>query len=185
MFSTAPLACRPAPLHSGEVASLQVEACLAANMCPSGKAVNDFLRSCDGSALVDFAIFLPMLVLIFVGVINYSLMIQQAMQINEAASAGAQYGAIPGNQKDFTGMQNAARNTALGISGFGVTAVDVFTCTPGGTAVTSTTTCSGYGTPIEYVKVQTSATASPVLSYVGMPSLNLTGTAIFRVAWTP
>jgi Flp pilus assembly protein TadG len=144
-----------------------------------------FAEPCEGSALVDFAVLLPVLVLIFIGVVDYTLFLQQEMQVTEAAAAGATYGAIPGNQKDFTGMQTAARNAAPGISGFAVTAVDIFTCTPGGTAVTSATICAGYGTPIEYVQVQTSATSPPLLSYAGMSSLNLKGSATVRVPWTP
>jgi Flp pilus assembly protein TadG len=144
-----------------------------------------FAECCEGSALVDFALLLPVLVLIFIGVVDYSLFLQQEMQVSEAAAAGAAYGAIPGNTKDYTGMQTAARNTAIGISGFAVTAVDIFTCTPGGTAVTSSTTCSGYGTPIEYVQVQTSATLTPLFSYAGISTLTLKGNATVRVPWTP
>jgi hypothetical protein len=67
-----------------------------------------------------------------------------------------------------------------------VTATDVFTCTPGGAVVTSSTTCTGYGTPIEYVQVQTSATVPALLVYVGIAStLSLKGSASFRVQWIP
>jgi hypothetical protein len=117
--------------------------------------------------------------------VDYGLMIQQAMQVTEAAAAGAAYGAIPGNLKNFSGMQTAATNTASGVSGFSVTATNVFTCTPGGASVASSATCSGYGTPIEYVQVQTSATVNPLLSWVGISSRTLTATASFRVSWTP
>jgi hypothetical protein len=52
--------------------------------------------------------------------------------------------------------------------------------------VLSSATCSGYGTPIEYVQVKTSATVPTLLAYVGMPSsLALKGSATFRVPWTP
>ena len=144
-----------------------------------------FLNAASGSALVELALLLPVLILLFMGIVDYALMIQNAMRITEAASAGAAYGAMPGNQKDFTGMQNAAKNAAAGVSGFSVTAVDVFTCTPGGAAVSGSSACSGYGTPIEYVQVQTSATVPPLMAFTGISSLTLKGKALFRVPWTP
>jgi Flp pilus assembly protein TadG len=139
-----------------------------------------------GSALVEFAVFLALLTLFFVGVVDYALEIQQAMQVTEAATAGAEFGAIPGNQKNFSGMRAAATNAASGVNGFAVTAVNVFSCTAGGASVSSGATCSGYGTPIDYVRVNTSATVPPLLAYIGMPSsLALKGSASFRVPWTP
>ena len=140
----------------------------------------------SGSALIEFSLMLPVLVFLFVGIADYGLEMEQAMQIMEAATAGASYGAINGNQKDLVGMQNAAKNSATGVHGFSVTASDVFTCTPGGTAVTSSTTCTGYGTPIEYVKVATSATVPTLLTFPGMPT-NLVHqqTVMYRVPWKP
>ena len=141
----------------------------------------------SGGALVEFAAFLSMLVLLFVGMVDYALEIQQAMQVTEAASAGASFGSIPGNQKNFTGIMAAATNSASGVHGFTVTVVDVFTC-PGPPVVSASisTTCPGYGTPIEYVQVNTSATVPPLMAYIGMPSsLKLNGSASFRVPWTP
>ena len=143
-------------------------------------------RSESGSALVEFSLLLPMLVYVFVGIVDYALETEQTMQIIEAATAGAAYGAINGNQKDFTGMQSAAQNSAVGVQGFSVVASNLFTCTPGGAPVASNATCPGYGTPIEYVKVTTSATVPTLFPFPGLPSsLNLQQTAIYRVPWKP
>ncbi len=143
------------------------------------------LHSDDGVALVEFSLFLPLLTFLFVGIVDYAMEIQQTLQIQEAATAGAMYGAIPGNQKSLTGMQAAAQSAAAGVHGFSATASDIFTCTPGGAAVTSATICSGYGTPIEYVQVNTTATIPVYLAYPGMPAnLVLQGGATFRVPWT-
>jgi Flp pilus assembly protein TadG len=140
----------------------------------------------SGSALVEFAVFLSLLGLVFVGIVDYGLEIRQAMQVADAATAGAAFGAIPGNVKNISGMQAAAANAASGVNGFTVSAADVFTCTPGGAVVASSAVCSGYGTPIEYVQVQTSALVPSYLAHVGMPaSLALKGSAMFRVPWTP
>ncbi len=143
-----------------------------------------FARSESGVALIEFALFLPILAFLFVGIVDYALEIQEILQIQEAAAAGAAYGIIPGNQTNLTGMQTAAQKAAADVTGFNATAADVYTCTPGGAAVTSATTCPGYGTPITYVQVTTTATIPVYLAYPGMPSsLTLHGQAIYRVPW--
>jgi len=147
------------------------------------KAARTLLSGSEGSALVEFAVCLPILSLVFVACVDYALMVQQEIQVQDAAAAGAAYGAVPGNQADLTGMQNAATNAATGITGFSAVATDVFTCTPGGSTVSSSAHCSGYGTPIEYVYVHTTATATPLLSYVGIAGLSLQGNATYRVMW--
>jgi len=143
------------------------------------------LRERDGSALVEFAVFLSTLVMIFASIVDYSQAIRQEMEVTEAAAAGANYAAIPGNQTNLTAIQNVAIAAAPDVSGISAVATNVYTCTPGGTAVTSTTTCPGYGTPIEYVQVKTSATFHPVLKYVVPASMTtLKGIALYRVQWT-
>jgi Flp pilus assembly protein TadG len=139
-----------------------------------------------GGALVEFALCLPMMMIAFAGIIDYGLYIQRAMQVTQAASAGATYGVIVGNQGNLTGMQTAAQNAASGLSGFSATATNVYTCSPGGTPVTSLTTCSGYGTPIKYVQVQANASFQPLVPMVGLPSpVTLQRKVLFRVPWTP
>jgi Flp pilus assembly protein TadG len=148
-------------------------------------SAGDLLRSDQGSALVEFALFTPVLVFTFVAMVDYAIMTQQAMQVQDAATSGAEYGIIPGNQTDTSGMQTAATKAAAGLSGFSAVATNIFTCSPGGATVASSTSCSSYGTPIEYVQVQTTATASPLLAYTGITSLTLKGYAAIRVPWTP
>jgi Flp pilus assembly protein TadG len=127
-----------------------------------------------------------MLVMAFGGLADYALIIQQAMLLTQAAAAAAAYGAITGNNGDLTGMQAAAQNTASGLTGMTVTASNIYSCTAGGAQVSSTASCPQYGTPIKYVRVQTSATAQPLLGFPGLPStLTLHSSAYYRVQWTP
>ena len=146
----------------------------------------NFLRDESGNALVEFALILPLFCFIILGTVNYSLRIQQAMQITEAASAGAAYGILPGNQADLAGMRNAAVNAAPGLSGMTITASQLWTCTPGGTSVLSSSICSGYGTPIQYVQVQTSASVPALFAWPGVSAaMTVQQTATYRVPWTP
>jgi Flp pilus assembly protein TadG len=145
----------------------------------------NFFRDGRGSALIEFCVLLSAMVLVFVGMVNYGWEIQQAMQVQEAATAGASYGAVPGNESDLTGMKSAATKSAPGVSGMTVTATNLWTCTAGGASVTSTTTCSGGVTPYKYVVVTTSATVSTLLNYPGLAaSLALKGSASYEVPWS-
>jgi hypothetical protein len=143
---------------------------------------------CDegGSSLLEFSLFISVLILLFVGIVNYAAEIQQAMQIQEAATAGASFGVIPGNESNLSGMQQVAISAAPGVSGLTVTAANLWTCSAGGASVASTTTCSSGQTPYKYVVVTTSATVPTLLRYTGMPaSLTLHGSATFEVPWSP
>ena len=147
---------------------------------PSGKVRRR--TSQRGSALVELALLFSLLLLLLLGVIDFALVTQQAMVVSEAAYAGAQYGAISGNSTNYAQMQTIATNSAKGISGFSATASQWCACSPGGTAVVCTTTCSGYGAPVAYVQVITTATASLLFRYTGIPlTVPLRGVCVLRV----
>jgi len=144
-----------------------------------------FLTEDRGSALLEFALFASALTLIFVGMADYSFAIHEAMQIQEAASAGAAWGTIPGNESNTAGMQSAATSAATGVPGFSVTATNLWICTPGGASVSSTTICTGGVTPYKYVVVKTSGSVPKPLSFPGISSTGtLHGQAIFGVPWS-
>lgn len=145
-----------------------------------------FLRKESGTALIEFALFVSVFVLVLAGVADYGIYIHHQMELSEAAAAGAAFGTLPGHQKDFTGMQTVAKITASDISGLTVPLpTNIYTCTPGGAVVTNVTTCPNYGTPIMYVQVTTSATVPAALKWTGISSsLQLGATATYRVPWT-
>jgi Flp pilus assembly protein TadG len=139
-------------------------------------------KSQKGSALVELGLIFSLIMLLLMGVIDFALVTQQAMVVSEAAYAGAQYGAISGNSSNFTTMQNIATSSAKGVSGFSATASNWCSCSPGGTSVSCSSTCTSYGTPIMYVQVLTSATASVLFKYTGVPlTVPLHGFCILRV----
>jgi hypothetical protein len=79
---------------------------------------------------------------------------------------------------DVTGSINGA-------TGFTANATDFYTCTPGGTHVTATSSCPT-GAPFHYVQVTTSLTATNILPYPGTPrTQSISGAAIYRVEVTP
>jgi Flp pilus assembly protein TadG len=147
---------------------------------------SQFIQSERGSALVEFAMFMPILVFLLLGMVDYSIYIQKSMELQAAASGAAAWGAVPGNESNLTGIQNTAVSLAPSISGATTTASNLWTCTPGGTSVTSATMCTGSITPYKYVVVTVTGTVPRALSYPGIPNgLTMIGKATFRVPWSP
>jgi Flp pilus assembly protein TadG len=141
----------------------------------------------SGQALVEFAVFISIFVLLLSGIVDYSIYIHQEMELCAAAAAGASFGIIPGNQENTAGMITAATHAAPDVKGLTVTATDVYMCTPGGAQVTSGAACSGSiaSTPIMYVQVTATATVPALLKWAGISSsLQLQGKATYRVPWT-
>ena len=140
------------------------------------------LRSEEGSALLEFSLIVPLVVFMFLGVVDLGLVIAQSMTVSQAAESGASYGTLAGNGTDTAGMQAAATKTANGMSGFKVTATTWCSCTSAGSATGCSSSCPGSASPIQYVQVQTSAPASLIAKYPGLPTaIQLMGSSILRV----
>jgi Flp pilus assembly protein TadG len=143
----------------------------------------------NGSSLIELALILPVALLVACGVFNYAFWIRREMVLQAGAAAGAAYGALPGNAHDSTGMVQAANysvtGTASGNSAITVTAANFYACSPGGSQVTASTSCS-VGAPYHYVQVTTSMTPNATVRSVLLPtSITLTGQATFRVETYP
>src|SRR5262245_26733927 len=83
-------------------------------------------RPDTGSALVELALCLPVLIVTFVGAADFARVFYTSIELNSAARAGAQYGASDlAKSGDTSGMQTAATG-AVNITG--VTAVASTTC---------------------------------------------------------
>jgi Flp pilus assembly protein TadG len=149
--------------------------------------VRRFLRSRSGSVVLEGSLLFSISVMVIAGIIDYALAGQRAIEVFEAASAGAAYGVVPGNAADSAGMSAAAQAAAPDVTQLSVSATTVYRCTPSGANVTSSKSCSGYGTPIEYVVVSTSAPYPYPLRFDADRGSNSTAhaTAMYRVPWTP
>ncbi len=139
-----------------------------------------------GSALVELAVTLPLLVLVMVGAVDFARVFYTGMELTNAARAGAQYGAYnPAQSGDIAGMQTTAAGS---VNITGVTAAASRTCqcaTGAGTfsAATCTTTCPSGQHLVVTVTVTTSKVFTTVVgSFPGIPhTLSLVRAATLRV----
>lgn len=152
----------------------------------------DKRHSQAGVALMEFALVVPLLALLLVGIIEIGRFAYFSIAVGNAARAGAQYGSYDTTRAvDFTGMQNAAvADGQNNIKTISATANDVCTCwnsTTGTEAPSPPThaqcgvTCTS-GRNVTYVEVDTSGNFSSMFSYPVFPStFAVSAKAIMRV----
>ncbi|MGA2760569.1 MAG: TadE/TadG family type IV pilus assembly protein [Candidatus Cybelea sp.] len=134
------------------------------------------VRCESGTSLVEFAIVLPFLALLLIGLIDFGRYTYDAVLAANAARAAVQYGAQNLEKaKDYAGMRAAGAADAPTLSGLTVTPNAY--CSVSG--VTGSCTTAG---AVAYVQVNASGTFSPLIKYPGLPaSVPVTGSALMRV----
>jgi Flp pilus assembly protein TadG len=145
-------------------------------------------RSQAGMALVEFALAVPVLMLLLVGLVETGRYAYDCILIGSAARAGVQYGAqnLTTALQDSQ-MQAAAKNEAQNIAGVVVQSGHLCQCSNGTTSTSSDcsqTTCplSGYHRVV-YVWVTATGSFTPIFNYPGLPAgLSVTREALMRVS---
>jgi len=150
-------------------------------------------RGQNGSAFVELALSLPVLMVVLVGAADFARVLYMGIELTNAARAGAQYGAHNLTQSgDITTMRSTAIAAAPNITGMTATPTQNCRCaTNSGTfsALAGGTTCSDPPTTscpgkhrVMMVTVQTQATFTIIARNIVLPrTLTLTRTATQRV----
>jgi len=141
------------------------------------KTLERLARSERGTAFVEFAVVAPFLVLLLVGLVDFSRYMYDGLLAANAARAAVQYGAQNTiTAADSTGIINAASTDSGGLAGLSATP-NIF-CEANGVA----TSCSTAGA-VYYVQVVTSGTFTPLVKYPGLPAnVTVSARAVMRVA---
>ena len=148
-----------------------------------------------GIALVEFAIVVPLLTLLLIGIIELGRFTYYSIVVGNAANAGAQYGAQNGSTAadigPSGGIVTAAKNDGQNnIKNISAIANDVCACWNDGAGTESpappTTTQCGQdctsGIKVTYVQVTTSGLYSAMFNYPLLPStFSVSATAYMRV----
>jgi Flp pilus assembly protein TadG len=145
--------------------------------------MRNLLRSERGTSLIEFALVLPMLLLLLIGVIEVGRYATFAIIAANAARAGVEYGAQNlRTAKDTTGMQSAALADAQNLSSWATPTAKVLCSVNGG----SLAPCAAPlpANSVYYVEVQVTGTFSSILNYPLIPKrLPVSGSAVMRVAY--
>lgn len=158
----------------------------------SGSISTDFQHRLEtacserGAAFVELAVTMPLLVVVVLGTVDFGRAFYTAMELNNAARAGAQYGAQSlATSADIAGMTAVATAASPNIGTYVVTAgAPACVCgTPGNPSLT-TIACSGTcgtGHLIVHVTVSATKTFSMFSTFPGLPSsVPITRTAKMR-----
>jgi Flp pilus assembly protein TadG len=133
------------------------------------------LKSDDsGVAAVEFALILPLLMMIVFGIINYGILLYDQAVITNAAREGARWGAI--NTSSAISCSGTATGSADPCQvANSYTQANLITF---GSSTTSTSTATGAGTSGSTVTVTVSYTFTQIGWIIGSASNALTSTAV-------
>lgn len=118
-----------------------------------------FLKITQGNVVIEFALVLPVLLLILSGVINFGLILANQNQLNGVVSAGMLYAF--GNSSAPAAVQTAMTSSTTNLSPLTVTATTFCQCL-NGTKPLCTSTCPGGLSPPKYVTVTAQSQVSLV-----------------------
>ena len=146
------------------------------------------LRADDGTAAVEFAVLLPVLFVIVMGVVDFGRVMVTAVAVAGAAKAGAQYGAQGPYQAGDTVAMNAAATSDFG-TGLGTLTVSSerqCRCGWDDAAVVgdgcATLSCAGIGVPRVFTAVTGTRAVQLFFRYPGLPaSIPVVRTATVRM----
>ncbi|HSU19938.1 MAG TPA: TadE/TadG family type IV pilus assembly protein [Acidobacteriaceae bacterium] len=144
-------------------------------------------RSESGQSLVELAVALPLFLILILGTAEMANIAWAAVQISNAARAGAQYGSQShANASDSASVQTAAKNDAPSITNLQVTVTQPCKCisstgTDTGNACTLAA-CPSPNVIMPFIQVNTEAAVTPFMRYPGLPaSYTLKGQALMGV----
>ena len=136
-----------------------------------------------GTAAIEFALAMPFLLVLVLGVVELGYSTYQAMRVADAAEAGAVYASKYGF--DAAGIEAAVTGATGPAATITSPAPFQFCGCPGSAGVTTvdcSTTCTDGSTPGVYIQVNASMTRESILPYpdLGLPT-TLTAQSTVRV----
>jgi Flp pilus assembly protein TadG len=141
-------------------------------------------RSRGGSALIEFALVVPMFLLVLVAGIDLGRAFNTAITLTGATRTGLEYASQNANTaSNTTEITSLIATSAGNPPGLGVSVSQFCTCSIGGATVACSNTCT---TKIVYVQVTATLPFQTLAAWPYIPQpLNLTRMATIRVAYPP
>jgi Flp pilus assembly protein TadG len=140
-------------------------------------------KASRGQASVELALSVPLLLMMFLVVVETGRAFYIAISVSDAARAGVQYGSQSlTTAANTAGMVSAATNDAPNITGMTVTATYFCVCANGASSTCLSTDCAG-SHRLVYTQVNTSAPYAPLVNFMGiLPTMTIPGVAVMRVS---
>ena len=146
-------------------------------------------RGDSGQSLVELALTLPLFLLILLGTAEFARFAWASIETTNAARAGVQYGAQTHvTAADIAGMQAAALNDGVNLTGLTATPTSTCACSTAATTTLvcktaiSSGSCASPAVLLVYVQVTTSSTVKPLYHWPGLPTtFTANGSAVMEV----
>lgn len=140
-------------------------------------------RASRGQSAVELALIIPVLIMILLAGADFGRLFYASIAVNNAAWAGAQYGAQNLTAAaNPSGIETAALADGVNITGLTVPIKTQCTCKSGSTVTLCPANYCTYNSEATFVEVGTQAPFHTLVTYPGIPSsITLTGSAIMQV----
>lgn len=136
-------------------------------------------RAREGNMLVEFAFFMPILLIMLAIAFDFGMAMYDNMSLKEAARAGVQYAMA--NPTDAAGLTQAVADST-GMSPADLTVTSSISCQcPDGTAVDCSGSCAGGATETYATVVVKEPYTTPLPYPAALKSLTLQGAATLRI----
>jgi Flp pilus assembly protein TadG len=138
----------------------------------------------SGSALIEFALVVPMFLLVCLAGVDMGRAFNAAIMLTGATRTALEYAGENANTaSDNTGITNLVTQGTGNAQGLNVSVVQFCSCSVGGAQVSCSSTCSG---KLVYVQVTATEPFQTLAAWPYLPQpLNLTRSGTIRVAYPP
>jgi Flp pilus assembly protein TadG len=140
----------------------------------------------DGVSTLEFAVVVPVLCILVLGVLDFGMVLWEQMEVSNAARAGAEYAVTANSYSSSTA--STAVTSATGLSSITATPAPQgpsYGCpdaTRGILSASSTATCPDGSAPGRYVVIYAQASYNTIFTWPGVPDpITLSAQAIARV----
>ncbi len=146
--------------------------------------VRNILTGHQGTAAIEFALAIPLLLVMLMGAIELGFAIYEAMQVYDAAEAGALYAAQ--NGWDASGISTAVTSATSATELSATPAPSQFWGCPDESGITtvasSSIKCAGNTSPGQYIQVNATLSHSTILPYPGLSlPTSFTAKSVIRI----
>jgi Flp pilus assembly protein TadG len=133
--------------------------------------INRLWRNRKGAAVVEFAVTMPLVMIVTFGAADYGRLFMETSVIATASGAGAVYAYRSTKEaSDLSGAEAAVLNNVNGLESVSADVTKLCDCPASpGAWVSCSTTCTGYGSPRIYIRSKASKSFDTFGKYPGVP----------------
>lgn len=134
--------------------------------------IQNFMRDRKGGAMLEFAVTLPVVLVLSFGAADFGRLYLETSVIANASGAGAVYAARSTREAaDLSGAESAVLTNVNGLASVDADVEKLCDCpTSPGSWISCSATCAGYGSPRIYIRSKATKSFDTLGKYPGVPN---------------